>query len=193
MSVTTILLAADRGEGFSGPKYLTAVRGRTIIERTLEDVGGWPVDQIVVVLGADADAILDEAAVEGADVIVDPEWEEGLAASLRAALDLIESDVAASHVVVARGDQPGVDASVVSALIDRAVTSGADAVVPKYRYARGWPIVLSRSAWQAFLAREGPLDLHSVAATHPETTVEVWVDRLAPAVYANASDIPAGR
>ena len=193
MPVIAIVLAADRGDGFPGPKYLTPIRGRAMIERTLEDVGAWPVDRVVVVLGADAEEVLDDAPLEDVDVIVDPEWEEGLAASLRAALDLIESEAPASFIVVARGDQPGVDASVVSALLDRAVSSGAEAVVPKYRYARGWPLVLTRSARQALLAREGALDLHSVLAAHPGTTEEVWIDRLAPSSYRSAADLPSGR
>ena len=193
MSATAIVLATDRGVGFVGPKYLTDVRGRTMIERVIDDTATWPVDRVIVVLGADADVLLDAEVLDAVDVIVDPEWEEGLAAPVRAALDHVETDAAASHVVLARGDQPGIDAATVSALVDRAVTTGAGAVVPKYRYARGWPVVLARSAWDALLAREGALDVLDLLAAHPERVEEVWVDRLAPKAYVRADDLPAHR
>lgn len=190
MSVTAIVLATDRGVGFSGPKYLTPFRGSPMIEGVVGGAHTWSVDRVIVVLGADAEAVIDAGVLDDVDVIVDPEWEEGLASPMRAALDLAESESSTTHVVVTRGDQPGIDGDTVAALIERASSSGARAVIPKYRYARGWPVVLSRSGWEALLAREGSLDLLDHLAAHPETVEEVWIDRLSPTTYERRDDLP---
>lgn len=193
MSVTAIILATDTGTGFAGPKYLTPLRGRSLIESVVADAVGWPVDRVIVVLGADADAVLDADVLGGVDVLVDSDWSEGLASPVRAALDLVESDGSVTHVVMARGDQPGVGAVTVASLIDRAVAAGSGAVIPKYRYARGWPIVLARSAWEGLLAREGALDLLDHLAAHPGIVEEVWIDRLAPSTFDDGEDLPDPR
>lgn len=189
MSVIAIILASDRGEGFPEPKYTTLVDGVPMLRRSVEQSLSWDVADRVVVLGADADVI--EGGIDDLPVttLEDPEWEEGLAAPIRAALDLISRDRAVSHVVVARGDQPGVPAAVVDALVAHAVGSEADVVAPKYRFDRGWPLVVGQGLWRRLLGMEGDYDLHSLVSMHAAAVEEVWFDRLTPPVLRTFSDV----
>ena len=171
-----VVIANDPGSGFTGPKYLETVGGRRLIDVVLADVATWPVDEAILVLGPGAEDVLDEMADTEAMVVIDPEWEEGLAASLRVGLDVVMRGPGTDLVVVAYADQPGVTADTVGRLILEA--AGATAVVPKYRYRRGWPIVLSAKAWERLLGLEGDVDLLDVLESHPGGVVEVWFDRL---------------
>jgi len=171
-----VVIANDPGSGFTGPKYLETVGGRRLIDVVLADVATWPVDEAILVLGPGAEDVLDEMADTEATVVIDPEWEEGLAASLRVGLDVVMRGPGTDLVVVAYADQPGVTADTVGRLILEA--AGATAVVPKYRYRRGWPIVLSAKAWERLLGLEGDVDLLDVLESHPGGVVEVWFDRL---------------
>ena len=193
MSIVAIVLAADRGEGFPTARYTSPIRGVPMLDLVVGEAESWPVDEVIVVLGADADGVESGCDLSQVSVLTDPEWEEGAASPLRAVLDLVSRDRGVTHCVLARGDQPGVTADVVSTLIDRARDVRADAVVPKYRYATGWPVVIARPMWDVFLGMEGAIDVHDVVATHAASVDEVWFDQLSPTAYARHEDLPVPR
>src|SRR5687768_645098 len=98
-----LLLAAGAGRRLGGPKALLEVGGERLVDRgvrTLRDGGCAPV---LVVTGA--------APVEviGAVVVPNPDWRDGMGASLRAGLAALPPGCPA--VVVALVDQPGVTAA----------------------------------------------------------------------------------
>ncbi|MCB1245679.1 MAG: NTP transferase domain-containing protein [Acidimicrobiia bacterium] len=189
MTTTAILLAADAGEGFTTPKYATPIAGVPMVRAAVDAASLWPVGDVVVVLGSDAEEVL--GVIEDSDVtiLIDPDWREGEAAPIRAALDLVTRDRSVDRVVVARADQPAVPADTVDALLTEAASSDADVVVPKYRYARGWPVVIGESMWRHLLASEGTYDLHAVISMHAAAIAEVWFDRLSPRSYASAESV----
>ncbi len=193
MSTVAIILAADGAPGFSEPKYLALLRGKPLLQHVVDDAAEWPVDAVIVALGADADALLDTIDFGETTVVIDPEWAEGSASPLRAALDLASRDRAVRRCVLARGDQPGIDGTTVGALIEMASETSADAVVPKYRYAVGWPIVLDHSIWEHLLGGEGSVNLHDVVASHASGVEEIWYDRLSPPTYEGPDDFPTIR
>lgn len=142
--IVAVVLASDPGEGFVGSKYLSDFDGITLIDRSLADASVWPVDEVVVVLGPDAENVASTLGSWDVTIVIDPEWEEGSAASLRVGLDVVMRGPATEFVVIALADQPGVSASDVSALVEAA--EDVSAIVPKYRYRRGFPIVLARES-----------------------------------------------
>jgi molybdenum cofactor cytidylyltransferase len=186
-----VVLANEPGSGFTDSKYLTDLAGATLIDRVLADVDKWPVDDTVVVLGPDAEEIVAEMAPTLATVVIDLEWDEGSAASLRVGLDVVERGPVVDYVVIAMADQPGVEATDVAALIEAA--EGAAAVVPKYRYRRGFPVVLGRGVWERLLGWEGDIDLHDVLDSHPEGVEEVWFEHLASPRIRDVGDVEKRR
>lgn len=193
MSIVAVVLAAEPGEGFEHSKYLADVHEAPMLESIVDDVAGWPVDDVIVVLGSDGEEVADRADLGGATIIIDPGWSEGGASPIRAAFDLVTRDRAVDFVVLVRGDQPGVERSDVEALMDVAHESGADATMPKYRYAVGWPVVIGPGLWARFLSLEGGLEVHDVIATHANSTEEVWVDHLEPQVIDTWDDLSRQR
>ena len=193
MSIVAVILAADRGQGFSTPKYLLPVRRSTLLDVVVADATSWPVDEVMVVLGADAEEVEAGVDLSAVSVLVDPEWAEGAASPIRASLDLLSRDRGVSHVVLARGDQPGIGAGDVDRIVTAARDERVDAVVPKYRYALGWPVAVARSLWDVFLGLEGAVDVHDLIATHASSTHEVWFDHLSPVVITDVDDLPTTR
>lgn len=192
VSTTAIILAADSNPEFPGPKYLASIIDEPMLQMVVDDAASWPVDEVVVVLGADAALMVDAIDFRGHTVIIDPEWSEGSASPLRAGVDLASRDRSTRLCVIARGDQPGVDAEMVGALVDAANEEGVDAVVPKYRYSLGWPVVLDDTLWKYLLGGEGTVDLLAVIASHGVSVEEIWFDHLPPTVYETPADLPKG-
>jgi CTP:molybdopterin cytidylyltransferase MocA len=190
MSTMAIILAAESGAEFSGSKYLVPVHGEPMLQTVISDASSWPVDEVLVVLGADADEIIATIDFRGMTIVIDPSWSEGAASPIRAALDLASRDRSIRRCVVARGDQPGIRSEIVGALVEAAIEGDADSVVPKYRYAVGWPVVLDSSLWEQLLGSEGPLDLLDFIASHASVVEEVWFDSLPPVPYTTPQELP---
>lgn len=191
MSTVAVILAHDSADGVGGSRFLLPIDGPPMLEHIVREAVTWPVDDVVVVLGDRAEEVMDGCSLDGATIVIDPEWEEGRAAPMRAALDLVSRDRSCRRVVVARGDQPGVGADVVASLLD--ASDESQAVVPKYRYAVGWPVVVSRGLWDLFLGLEGAIDIHDVLRSHVGGVTQVWCDQLAPTIVRTPDDLPSRR
>lgn len=183
-----VVLANEPGTGFTGSKYLSDVGGTSLINRVLADVATWPVDEAVVVLGPDAEDIVSAMAPTDAMVVIDLEWREGSAASVRVGLDVVMRGPATDLVLIARADQPGVTAEDVAELIEAA--EGAAAAVPKYRYRRDFPVVLGRGIWERLLGSEGDVDILDLLDTHPDRVEEIWFEHLAASRILEPGDLP---
>lgn len=193
MSIVAVLLAADAGAGFTPTKYLADVAGSTLLGRAIASASSWPVDETVVVLGADHQLVEDRSDLASTTVVVDPGWKEGLASPLRAVLDFTSRDGSITHVVIGFGDQMDVRTADVDTLVSTALDRRSDVVVPKYRYATGYPVIIRRPLWDVFVRLEGDIDIHDVIATHTTSVDEVWFDHVAPRRILGPEDLPPGR
>lgn len=180
MSTVAIILAADAGQDFTSTKYLVPVHGRSMVAQAIASCLEWHVEERVVVLGSDAEHIAATISDPSITVLIDPEWQEGASAPIRAALDLVTRNRAVEWCVLARADQLDIHPEITNELIAAALVSDADAVVPKYRYARGLPVVIGPEMWRHLLGQEGDIDLLNAISLHANSVDEIWFDRIAP-------------
>ena len=172
--VAAIVLAAGAGSRFGGGKLLASVDGRPLLQHTLDRVAEAGIDDVIVVLGADAAAV--EAAIEWRTErrVVNPEPERGLASSLAIGRAALGEGIDA--VLIALGDQPTVRTDVIRSLLDAPADPARPVVVPAYADDRGRNPVLVRSAGFALLDEaSGDRGLGPVLAAHPERVQEVPV------------------
>jgi CTP:molybdopterin cytidylyltransferase MocA len=182
VSVAGLLLAAGEGRRLGRPKALLQVDGELLVDRAvrvLRDAGCAPV---VVVLGASAAAVVDAARLDGAVVVVNEEWPDGMGSSLRRGLAALGT-LGAACAVVALVDQPGVSAEVVRRLA--AVTTDRPAVAASYDGHPRNPVRLDASIWPAVAAAAvGDVGARAWMRTHPDSVATVACDDL-----GNAADI----
>jgi molybdenum cofactor cytidylyltransferase len=84
MRVCAVVLAAGGSRRLGRAKQVAVVDGETLLGRTLRVVYEAGVDSVVVVLGARAEEIVADVDLRGARVVVNPDWETGIASSIRA-------------------------------------------------------------------------------------------------------------
>jgi molybdenum cofactor cytidylyltransferase len=187
--IVTLLLASQPGTGFASPRWLAEWGTTTLLGHALAAAHSWPLPLGLVVIGSDADAIVEAVDFGEVPVLVDPEWAEGEAASLRAGLDYLQrlSDVDA--VLLADADTPAVRPEIVPRLVAAFTESSRPAAAPKYRYSRGRPFILDRELWPRFLGLEGDADPDAVLATHDRWVEDVWFDHLAPVGVATPQQL----
>ena len=186
--IAALILAADGGEAYGGPLALASWGDTTLVEH-LVTVTAPHVDVVIVVLGADAEMVLATTDLGGATVVINPEWELGPTASLRVGLDLLTRDGDVDAVLVVEGDQPQLDASVVADVVGAHREARASIMMPKYRYARGGPMVIARELWPRAIGLASEATLGALVKAHPDWTDEVWIDQIPPHRVTSSADL----
>ena len=186
MRGTAALIVGSGGaSGFDRGIALAKWGATTVIEHLVRVAFEAGLDPVVVVLGDKGEEVVESTDLGAAVIVLDPEWEEGAAASIRAGLDQISRDDSVTAVALLAVDQPDQSSDVLAHLLAEAETTEASAVVPKYRYAEGLPMVIDRTLWQRMMGMEGDARVASLLKAHPEWVHEVWIDRIPPVVITS--------
>ena len=139
MTTAGLVLAAGAGTRFGQPKAPVVVAGERLVDRAVRVLAEGGCDPILVVLGAWV------GEVDGADIVVNDAWPEGMGSSLREGLRSLTARKGIDAVVVTLVDLPGLTAEAVHRI---ATASPASAVVQAaYAGERGHPVRLSRELW----------------------------------------------
>jgi molybdenum cofactor cytidylyltransferase len=118
LRVGAVVLAAGASRRLGQPKQLLMHRGETLLARAIRlavDAGAHPV---VVVLGANHELIRIAIEPVNSMVVVNHEWQQGIATSIRCGLDsLMEADPTISGTLILTCDQPRLTSDHLTALI----------------------------------------------------------------------------
>ena len=170
--IAAIVLAAGGSRRLGRNKLLLPFRDGTVLSATVARVLESPVDQVVVVLGHEAGEIRARAGLpEGPrlSAIDNSDWASGMASSLRAGLAACAE---AEAVIVALGDQPGIDPAVIERLV-AAYRAGAALAVPVHGATAnregervGHPVLFGRSLFAELGALEGDTGAREIVKRH---------------------------
>jgi molybdenum cofactor cytidylyltransferase len=177
--IAAIVLAAGASTRMGRQKLLLPLAdGRPLVRASVEAVLRASLDDVVVVLGADAAAV--RAALAGLAVrtVVNPEWARGQATSLRAGLGALHPGTEAA--VLALGDQPLPDAGVIQRLVAAFRETRRPIVVPLYRDGRGHPVLFAAALFGELAAVTGDRGGRDVIARDPTRVAAVPVDAPVP-------------
>lgn len=172
--VSALVLAAGLSTRMGRPKPLVSLAGRPILARTLDTLRASDVDEILVVLGAEADRVRQEIPLEDVRTVLNPDAAAGMSASLRAGLGAAAPSSEAFLVVL--GDQPLVTPETVNTLLGKREASGARIVLPTYHGVRGNPVLLHRSLSKDIASITGDVGFRDVIRAHDPDVLEVPVE-----------------
>jgi nicotine blue oxidoreductase len=144
--VAGLVLAAGAGRRFGGPKALAEHDGGLLVDRAVGVLAAGGCSPIVVVLGAEADAVQRRAALTGAVVVVNEGWAEGMGSSLRAGLAALAGTEAGAALVLLV-DQPGITPAAVARVAAAGAAGPGVLATATYAGKRGHPVLLGREHW----------------------------------------------
>ncbi|HEY3673137.1 MAG TPA: nucleotidyltransferase family protein [Acidimicrobiia bacterium] len=154
MSTAIAILAAGRGSRLGGDasKPLLEWRGRPLVAWAAGAALDSGLRPVLVVVGYRGNEVRAELAGLDVQVVDNPEWSEGIASSLRAALAVLSPMDEVTAVCVGLADQPLVGARAYELL---SMWTGGEITVARYDGQPGNPVKLARSLWPEAMELRG--------------------------------------
>jgi len=140
--IWAIILAAGESKRMGLPKMLLSFSGFTMIEAVLKNVSGSKADKILVVLGAEQDAIAENIGKFKIKCCYNENYKDGMLSSVKCGFKNLPSVYKA--VMVFQGDQPFIGSDVINTVLEAYLSSKNGIVIPVYNGKRGHPILIDR-------------------------------------------------
>jgi len=141
--VSGLVLAAGGSSRLGRPKQLLPYRGATLLDAVLGTARDCGFDQLLVTIGGAAADVRAAVDLSSADVVLNRAYGSGCSSSIAAATKAL--DPRCEVLVLLLGDQPGVTAGTVAALLRE--RGDAALAVCRYDDGRGHPFAFARSAF----------------------------------------------
>jgi molybdenum cofactor cytidylyltransferase len=141
--VTGLVLGAGGSQRLGRPKQLLPYGDGTLLGHVVGVARACAFDQLVVAIGGAAADVRSTVDLSGAEVVVNDAYGAGCSWSIAAALDVV--DPFCDALVLMLGDQPGVTADTVAALL--AGRGDAPLAVCAYDDGPGHPIAFAQSVF----------------------------------------------
>lgn len=187
-----VVLAAGASRRLGRPKQLLDLGGEALIRHTVRNALASRAEDVLVVLGNEADRIRSEIADLGPRIALNPNFAAGQSTSMIAGVCALPPDVEAAIFML--GDQPTVDAMLLDALIERFRSTAAPVVQPYYDDGKpGNPVLISRELFPELWAVTGDTGARGVVQAHRAEVERVSVDLPHPLDVDSEEDYQALR
>lgn len=176
--IPAIVLAAGKSTRMGRPKAMLPLEGGdTFLTRIVRTFLDAEIDDVVVVVGADANAIVNAFAASGlaARFVENPEFEQGQLSSLLVGLRVVDRPGLAATLVTLV-DVPFVAPSTVRAVVDRYRRTHAPVVRPVSGARHGHPVLIDRSLFDSIRAAEPSAGAKEVVRAYASSAGDVEVD-----------------
>jgi molybdenum cofactor cytidylyltransferase len=135
-----IILAAGGSSRLGQPKQLLEILGEPLLRRVVRIAANVRPDHLIVVLGSSACDCVQAIKDCGADIVVNPFWESGLAGSIRIGVERAEEEHADS-VLLLLADQPWLNSAVIRQFYDRMSGCSDMLIAARYDGVLGAPVM----------------------------------------------------
>jgi molybdenum cofactor cytidylyltransferase len=177
--IPAVILAAGKSTRMGRPKAMLPIGSgsETFLSRIIRTFQQAEVDDVVVVLGHEAEAVGESVARSGlaARVVINPDYERGQLSSLLAGLGAIDRP-GVNAMLLTLVDVPLVSAETVRAVVQRYRTAHAPVVRPVRGALHGHPVLIDRSLFDALRAADPLSGAKPIVRAHVSAAGDVAID-----------------
>lgn len=174
-----VVLAAGLSLRMGRAKLLLDWGGKPVVRRVVEQVKAGGVDEVVVVLGREAQGIREALSGLPVRFVGNPEPEAGQASSIACGVSALGPGVSAA--LIALGDQPALPPEVIPRLLQTFRETAKAIVAPLYRGVQGNPVLFAATVFPELRALTGDRGARSVVEKDPPRVALVSFDLPMPA------------
>ncbi len=171
--VAGVILAAGAASRMGQPKLLLPWKGEALIRHAARTALAAGLDPVVIVTGANAEAMA--AALVGLDVqiVTNPDWQAGQSTSVRTGVQALPDQTEA--VIFLLGDQPFVTPELLQALVATYSQDKPVILAPTVGGKRTNPVLFDGSIFPVLCGLEGDAGARSIFGAYPPTPMP-WDD-----------------
>lgn len=162
--ISALVLAAGMSRRMGRSKQLLRLGDSTLLERSLASVRKANVDEIILVLGCDAEEIQRSVSTSGLVVVLNEQYQQGMGTSLRRGLSAMNAEAHGAFVILA--DQPFVSPTTLNQMVDHHHHHKPQVTIPTYKGFRGNPILLDRSVFPELADLRGDVGCRAIFGNH---------------------------
>jgi molybdenum cofactor cytidylyltransferase len=172
--IWSIILAAGESKRMGRPKMLLSINGKTMIEQVINNVTSSNTDNIIVVLGAHHDLLVDLIKKTEVEYCINGNYKDGMLSSIHCGFKNLPSDFEAA--IIFQGDQPLIPPSVINIIIAAYKETDEGIVIPIHKGKRGHPILIDRKYIDEIEKLKSSEGLRSLSYKHPDDVLEIETD-----------------
>lgn len=170
-TIGAVILAAGASRRLGTPKQLLAHRDGTFISNVAQVAMQSQCQYVWVVLGAYADKIRPALRTCSAQIVYNPQWQQGMSTSIVAAIAAVPCHIDA--VILMPCDQPFITTTLLNHLIRIHCTSHYPIVACSYKGTVGIPALFARSFFDELLSLNGDRGAKKIIAAHPHQVATI--------------------
>jgi molybdenum cofactor cytidylyltransferase len=153
LPVAAIILAAGAATRMGRLKQLLRYQEQTLIERSVQQAMGAGFGPVIVVVGAEADAVQASVAARRVEIVHNAAWQTGMGSSIAAGMRrLREMETDSAAVAILLVDQPLVTAGHLDRMRQVFSSGNAPVVAAQYNNVLGVPALFKRELFSALAA-----------------------------------------
>jgi molybdenum cofactor cytidylyltransferase len=184
--ITGILLSAGGARRFGSQKLIAEIDGTPVVLLAAQALIA-ATNETVAVVGHEGAKVRAALAGSGVHIVENAEWAAGMGTSLACGIRALSPTVDA--VLVALGDQPGIDVYVARRVVALWEETGRPIVAARYSDGRGHPVLFAREIFDELLMLEGDHGARTIITEAPERVAFVDVDLPAPSDIDTPDDL----
>ncbi len=174
MFTSAILLAAGESRRMGRMKLLQPLGAKTILEQALDNLLCSLVDEVIVVVGYQAEEVIGRIAQRSAKIAFNPRYRQGIGTSIVAGLPLVERQ--AQAIMITLADKPLIESCIIDELIENFVQHDKGIVIPVFGGRRGHPVIFSIKYLEELMTLKGDVGAREIVNRHPGDVLEVPVE-----------------
>jgi molybdenum cofactor cytidylyltransferase len=171
--ISAIVIAAGESKRMGRTKQLLPWNGKVLLQHVLDSLLTSEVDEVILVLGYEAEKILERVNTRKIQVVINLDYPQGMITSIRHGLAALGKGVEAFFIVL--GDQPGIPSQIYNRLIRefRRVYPSKRIVLPTYQGEKGHPALFSIDFREEGAAIKGDVGFRQIIAAHPQDILHI--------------------
>jgi molybdenum cofactor cytidylyltransferase len=172
-NISLILLAAGESSRLGSPKQLLPYNGKTLLQHSIDLSQMLGLDTFLV-LGAFKDEILEHIAIRETKVVINDEWSEGLASSIRCGLqEVVRNNPDTEAILLVLCDQPFLTDDILSQMIEEYYLAEQPIIHCDYGDVSGPPTLFHKSLFPSLMELKGSQGAKKVVDMFPDKVVYV--------------------
>ena len=169
-----VILAAGTSARLGSPKQLLSYKGKNLLRHSVDAALETGCQSVFVILGANIDLLRKELKDNPVIIIENSSWEEGMASSIRCALENITRTILRpDSIIFMVCDQPFITTSLLLSLLEKRNETGRPIVASSYGDKSGTPALFHKSFFPALMQLIGDTGARKIIQEYGNEVVTV--------------------